>query len=74
MRFFDDLPPGPVTDTSELEAILASCWHEFDGANLNGMAGYKLRGRMEDVEWRPPILTFTDGRHGGTVPGSSRAE
>jgi hypothetical protein len=74
MRFFDRLPPGPIVDTTELAAILAARWHEVDGGSLNGMAVSKLRGRMEDVEWHPPILTFTIERHGGTVYGSTRAE
>jgi hypothetical protein len=38
------------------------------------MEGYKLLNRMEDVTWKPPKLTFTIGRHGGTVMGSSRVE
>ena len=38
------------------------------------MAGHKLIGRMENVEWHPPILTFLIERHGGTVLGSARAE
>jgi hypothetical protein len=33
----------------------------------------KLRGRMEECEWHPPILTFKIERHGPTVNGSSRA-
>jgi hypothetical protein len=74
MRFFDHLPSGPTVDATELAAILSAHWHEFDGGNSNGMAGSKLQGRMEDVEWLPPILTFTIERHGGTVYGSTRAE
>jgi len=74
MRFLDDLTPGPITDTTELEAALTASWQEFSGGDLNGMAGYKLRGRMEDVEWHPPMLTLTIERHGGTVFGSTRAE
>ena len=38
------------------------------------MAGHKLIGRMEHVEWHPPLLTFVIERHGGTVLGSTRAE
>jgi hypothetical protein len=37
------------------------------------MTGQKLLGRMEEVVWEPPILSFTVERHGGTVQGSSRA-
>ena len=32
-----------------------------------------MLGRMEDVAWHPPLLTFTVERHGGTVMGSTRA-
>ncbi len=34
----------------------------------------KLRGRMEQVAWNPPRLSFVIERHGATVNGSSRAE
>ena len=43
-------------------------------ATMAGMAGHKLIGRMEHVEWNPPVLTFVIERHGGTVLGSTRAE
>jgi hypothetical protein len=66
--------PGPIGDTDELERLLAESWHRFDGADEAGMAGYKLRGRMERAEWRPPRLTFVIERHGGTVLGSTRAD
>ena len=38
------------------------------------MEPYKLIGRMEDVQWQAPILSFNIERHGGTVQGSTRAE
>src|SRR5262245_59631739 len=66
------LPPGPVPDPGDLERLLASCWYEFKGDD-GGMTGQKLLGRMEEVVWQPPILSFTVERHGGTVQGSSRA-
>jgi hypothetical protein len=37
------------------------------------MEGHKLLGRMEEVQWNPPVLSFTIERHGCTVMGSSRA-
>ena len=37
------------------------------------MEAYKLQ-RMEDPWWKPPILTFTIVRHGGTSLGSTRVE
>jgi hypothetical protein len=65
--------PGKITDATALEPLLAACWDEFT-VDHGGMEGYKLLGRMEDVGWQPPTLTFTVERHGGTVMGSSRAE
>jgi hypothetical protein len=67
------LPPGPISDPAALERLLAACWDEFTG-DYGGMEGYKLLGRMEDVTWGPPVLSFSVERHGGTVMGSSRAE
>ena len=37
------------------------------------MDGHKLHGRMENVSWDPPQLTFKIERHSQTVCGSSRA-
>jgi hypothetical protein len=65
-------PPGPIPDSSAVERLLAACWQEFNGDD-GGMTGQKLLGRMEEVVWEPPILSFTVERHGGTVQGSSRA-
>jgi hypothetical protein len=66
--------PGPIPSATEVERALADCWHEFVGNDDHGMESYKLIGRMEQIEWRPPILSFTIERHGGTVLGSTRAE
>src|SRR5258708_33451648 len=66
------IPPGPVSDTTDLERLLAACWHKLDGDD-GGMEGRKLLGRMEQVSWTPPLLAFTIERDGGTVMGSSRA-
>jgi hypothetical protein len=38
------------------------------------MTRNKLLGRMEDIEWNPPILRFNINRHGATVRKSSRAD
>jgi hypothetical protein len=70
----DCFTPGPIPSATEVERALADCWHEFVGNDDHGMEAYKLIGRMEKVEWRPPILSFTIERHGGTVLGSTRAE
>ncbi len=67
-----NIAPGPISDSSDLERLLAACWDEFNGDD-GGMTGDKLLGRMEQVAWEPPVLTFTIERHGGTVKGSSRA-
>jgi hypothetical protein len=69
----ESIPPGPISDTTELASLLADCWDEFD-CRKGGMTGDKLSGRMEDVSWSPPLLHFTIERHGGTVNGSSRAK
>jgi hypothetical protein len=38
------------------------------------MQADKLVGRMEEVSWNSPYLTFSIERHGSTVNGSTRAE
>lgn len=38
------------------------------------MAGYKVRGRLERMEWKPPLLTFQIERHGRSCLGSTRAD
>lgn len=72
-KYLKRIPEGEITNTVELEELLAECWDEFVGDH-GGMEPQKLLGRMEDVLWRPPILGFVIERHGGTVMGSSRAE
>ena len=66
------VPAGPVEDRGPLQALLAECWNQFAGAAEEGMKSEKLHGRMENICWEPPIITFTIARHGGTVQGSSR--
>lgn len=75
VKYLESLQTGSISDTSELERLLAICWDQFEG-DYGGMEDYKLLGRMEDVTWDPHthILTFKIERHGGTVMGSSRAE
>lgn len=69
--FLATISPGPITDTNELSERLADTWNEFTGDD-GGLDGRKLLGRMEEVAWRPPLLTFTIERHGGTVLGSTK--
>jgi len=71
-EYLATMPTGTILHTDELESVLANAWNEFIGDD-GGMEGRKLRGRMEEVEWNPPLLTFTVERHGGTVLGSARA-
>jgi hypothetical protein len=67
--------PGAITDKRRIEEVLAPAWADLKGSTGEfGMEGRKLFGRMEDVEWNPPVLTFRIERHGGTVAGSTRAE
>jgi hypothetical protein len=67
------LAPGEIADIGKLAALLAGCWHQFEGARAQGMNASKL-ARMEAVRWEPPILSFTIERHGATALGSTRAE
>jgi hypothetical protein len=67
------MQPGKITDTTDLERLLAVCWGEFSGHH-GGMEGSRLLGRIEDVTWQPPVLTFSVERHGRTVAGSSKAD
>lgn len=70
--YLNAISPGPITETGTLDRLLADAWGEFSGDD-GGMEGRKLRGRMEEVQWQPPLLTFAIERHGGTVLGSTRA-
>jgi hypothetical protein len=66
--------PGRLLDTAELERHLAGFWGSFEGNDAEGMAPEKLFGRMEQVRWSPPVLTFVIERHGQTCLGSTRAD
>lgn len=61
-------------DIAEIEHALARCWRSIAGGREGGMIANKLIGRMEDIEWRAPLLSFRIERHGGTALGSTRAE
>lgn len=74
LEYLRSIPTGKIASAGELASLLAACWGEFDGADAEGMEPYKLLGRMEDIAWDPPHLSFTIERHGGTVKGSTRAE
>lgn len=66
--------PGSITSTPEFEYLFENCWYDFEGSGVTGMTRGKLRGRMEEVVWEPPILRFQIERHRLTVYGSTRAE
>lgn len=70
--YLENLDRGSVEETTHLERLLAEIWDDLGGND--DMAGHKLIGRMEHVEWHPPVLTFVIERHGGTVLGSTRAD
>jgi hypothetical protein len=72
--YLSSIPEGAISDTGQIEDLLSECWDEFDGSNEERMEGNKLHGRMKDVSWSHPIISFVIERHGGTVQGSTRAE
>lgn len=72
-RHLYSLPEGPVEEKAEIERLLKGCWGEFAGPD-GGMSAGKLAGRMEDVRWHLPVLTFRIARHGGTAHGSKREQ
>ena len=72
--YLEDHGPGKIESDDFKDGLLADCWDEFSGSDETSMTSDKLYGRMEDVEWDPPTLTFRIARHGGTVLGSSREE
>jgi hypothetical protein len=61
-----DLAPGSVKDTSTLSDVLESAWGALKAGDTSGlgMEASKLFGRMENVEWNPPVLTFRIERVG----------
>jgi hypothetical protein len=67
------LAPGAMVGTVRVTALLAGCWHEFEGVESQRMHAGKL-GRMENVRWEPLVLSFRIERHGAMGVGSTRAE
>jgi hypothetical protein len=64
---------GEIAESGRVTALLAGCWYEFVGAESQRMHAGKL-GRMEEVRWEPPVLSFRVERHGAMGVGSTRAE
>ncbi len=76
-QLMSKIPEGKIEDrvvSSKVEAALNGVWHLLDTAQVGGMLPEKLLGRMEKIEWKPPILTFVVERHGATVMGSVYAD
>jgi len=74
LRLMRSMPPGDISDTVNIEELLAIGWSELEGHRVARMRGDKLRGRMEVVKWNPPVLSFVIARHGATAFGSVYAE
>jgi hypothetical protein len=74
LKYLGAIQPGPISDSDEVQSLLAECWDEFSGGDDEGMSGDKLYYRMGNVRWDPPNISFNVERHGSTVLGSSRAE
>jgi hypothetical protein len=55
--------PGEIAETGRVTALLAGCWHEFVGGESQRMHAGKL-GRIENVRWEPPVLSFRIEGHG----------
>lgn len=73
-EYLRSVPIGPVVDRTNLQNLLIECWDEFDRSDEGGMTADRLLGRMEEIYWNPPILSFIIERHGAYVRGSTRAE
>lgn len=72
-KYLDGSAPRNLSGWDELPDLLASCWDIWMTADTHGMTPEKL-GRMEQVTWNPPKLSFDIERHGGIGKGSINAE
>ena len=73
-KYLKRIKPGPIKDIVKLESHLVECWYDFNGSSQKGMRAEPLCGRMENVRWEPPILSFHIKRHRVCVCRTSRAE
>jgi len=65
----------PYGQASEIERLLADCWHEIEiTTDDEKLEPHKLLNRAESLTWKEPFLTFEIERHGATVSGSVYAE
>jgi hypothetical protein len=74
IQYLTRIAPGAIADTRVLDDILADKWDRFNGSSENYMAAHKLLGRMEDADWRPPILSFSVERHSVENPTQAPVE
>lgn len=63
------VPAGPVPDAASLAGRLAQCWDQIDGSGAVGVTAADLAGRLQNVFWRPPILSFRVQQNGTTSSG-----
>jgi len=74
-NFLASRPPGSIATPSHLERILASSCHDFEYSNQENMKAGELKNReIEEVEWKPPTLSFTIQRYRVTLLGSATSE
>jgi hypothetical protein len=73
-EYLSTVQPGPITEVTTLQLLLADSWNELSVDFRGGMQPDKLYRPIESCVWEPPLLTFIIERHGGTVCGSSRAD
>jgi len=45
LEYLSTMSPGEIADVGQLDSLLAGCWDQFDGGNVEGMEAYKLLGR-----------------------------
>lgn len=75
-KYLKTIPAGPIEDEdqhAEVSSMIADAWDNFSPLK-GGMTPAKILGRLENLEWDPPNLSFIIERHGAFVLGSTRAE
>ena len=75
-QLLQKVPAGilPEQVAGEAESLIIACWDCLCGSEVECTTANKLSGRIEELRWQPPYVTFQIERHGGTVMGSTRAE
>lgn len=70
-KLLQSIPQGPVA--GGIDQSLSEAWDDLKCIGRDGaMTASKIWGRLEKVEWNPPILSFQIERHAGMINGSSR--